>query len=80
MVRSKFMEVKIVKDGGLQLKRAGKYKDQYCPYCEDYRCSDMCALFGEPAEGEEGKTLLSLCRKVIIGEIIDERKFGGDQE
>lgn len=44
------MEAKINNMGNLLIKRAGKFKSQYCPYAAnevDTACGDWCPKFGE---------------------------------
>jgi len=46
---------KIEKSGCLQIERAGKLKDQDCPFnSEAVRCGDHCPLFGEPEQYLDG--------------------------
>ncbi len=77
------MEIKIDKDGFLEIKRAGKFKLQYCPHMDfgdgegTAPCSDSCPLFGEPDtyKDEDGKMdMLKICNgRYLTGKITDER-------
>lgn len=78
------MEIKINKDGFLEIKRAGKLKLQYCPHMDfgdgegTAPCSDSCPLFGEPEDyqNKDGNMghMLRLCHmRILFGAIIDER-------
>ena len=56
---------KINKKGHLEIKRAGKFKLQSCPYGIEFCfCGDWCPLFQEPDYGtlETDKVILPLCR------------------
>lgn len=79
------MEIKISKDGFLEIKRAGKFKLQYCPHMDfgdgegTAPCSDSCPLFGEPEDykDKDGKMthMLRLCHmRILFGTIIDKRE------
>lgn len=77
------MEIKISKEGFLEIKRAGKFKLQYCPHMDfgdgagTTVCSDSCPHFGEPDtyQDEDGSLdMLQLCNgRYLTGTIIDER-------
>lgn len=58
------MKIKISIQGHLQLERRGIFKPAYCPYNTTFRCSDNCALFGEPWYNEVHRLMyLNICRK-----------------
>lgn len=63
------MKAKIKKIGRLDINRSGIWKAQVCPHDPEHGgCGDWCPLFGEPIGG-----YIELCKKTIVGEIIDER-------
>ena len=83
------MKIKINRDGGLEIERAGVYNKQYCPFfaCSEAEgfqfsyCNDSCPHFGEPSGVTHKDDVapmigeLHLCHnKILNGEIIDERK------
>ncbi len=57
------MKIKINDDGYLEIERAGKFKEQYCP--SGGKCGDGCALF-EELEKEDDCIILRLCKKVYL--------------
>lgn len=74
------MKIYIDWHGTLCIERAGKPKEQLCPYgsAELIHCGDWCSLFGEPIVGPGG--ILPICQgRVLFGTIVDERprKEGG---
>ena len=81
------MEIKINRDGCLEIKRGKEYKKATCPFDvpDDItaRCGDWCALFGEPEpknpnivdENESNMAYLELCHTTLYASaIIDERE------
>jgi len=73
------MKIKITNDGFLLLERKGLFKSQFCCFGVDQNsfCGDWCPLFGEPFPSNiidwNNLDSLSLCNKILTGEIIDER-------
>ena len=80
------MKGKIDEDGNLYIERAGKMKQQFCPF-DVKPCGDWCPLFGEPMDntmswttvdghiGGHKTTELELCRKKLyFDEFTDERE------
>lgn len=82
------MKGKINQLGNLCIERAGKMRDQYCPYARgsdfEYRCCDSCPLFGEPRTEfvsgiKTGNIEIELsCHglRLSFDEFVDERKKG----
>jgi hypothetical protein len=75
------MKGKIDKYGTLYIERAGKMKDQLCPYASEcgspIPCSDTCPLFGEPRpETGTASAILDLCqgKKLFFDKFTDERE------
>ena len=77
------MEFKIDKSGFLEIKRAGKWKKQFCPFAESGDggatpdpCGDWCPLFDEPTGAS--LIVLSLCHgrrlESVPQDFIDERE------
>ena len=80
------MKGKIDKYGTLYIERAGKMKDQLCPYSSEcgspIACSDTCPLFGEPTQlshTSSGDTYgIKLCqRELVFDKLTDERSDDG---
>jgi len=84
------MKGKIDKYGALYIERAGKMKDQLCPYISErgspIACCDECPLFGEPKptmdiglygrSEKTGQTTIEIChRDLIFDEFTDERNL-----
>jgi len=84
------MKGKIDKYGALYIERAGKMKDQLCPYISEcgspIACGDECPLFGEPKptmdiglygrSEKTGQTTIEIChRDLIFDEFTDERNL-----
>ena len=76
------MEGKIDQYGVLWIERAGKMKEQMCPFDSPpdanrtpWSCGDVCPLFGEPWPSNKSKTKwLSLCHTEIkFDSFTDER-------
>jgi hypothetical protein len=71
------MEIKIEKNGSLELGGIKKY----CPDQRPFRCGDWCARFGEPEYGQEfigpgqaKRDCLAICQgRILSGEVIDKR-------
>ena len=77
---------KINKEGHLEIKRAGKFKLQSCPYKPEFHfCGDWCPLFYEPyMDISENKATvhLSICDnilKVSNNFFQDERNYANVQ-
>lgn len=76
------MNIRISADGSLHLERKGKETAQYCPFQPTIvNCGCWCPLFSEPTikqfqsdYGTDVHSELSLCHKIIVGDITDERK------
>jgi len=69
--------------GHLQIERAGKLKDAFCPFADrETHCGHWCPLFGEPSnevvidieDGAVDRVALPICKKVLLfEELTDER-------
>ena len=69
------MKGKIDEDGNLYIERAGKMKQQFCPF-DVKPCGDWCPLFGEPeAEFGTKSVILHICKDkmLFLDEFTDER-------
>lgn len=71
------MKGRIERIGCLQIERAGRMKDQYCPDAagnRPERCGDWCPKFGEPAIASDGHCVLRFCGgQLIFDKFEDER-------
>jgi len=73
--------MKIDEHGSLFIKRAGKWKKQYCPFGTPNSCADHCPHFGEPEviidQGGAKHVSISICDHVSLvcpfDDFIDER-------
>jgi hypothetical protein len=80
------MKIKISTSGYLEIERAGKFKEQFCPFTSTpsqvfdthKSCGDWCPLFGEAVPVADVKTVLfPLCHQTYFKldkeDFIDER-------
>lgn len=72
-------EFKINPEGHLEIKRAGRFQIQSCPYKPEFHfCGDWCPLFEEPYDDplEINKLILPLCKydlNMDASKFLDER-------
>lgn len=72
------MNIKITKNGYLEIARPDIYKPQFCPYTQnppdcisDRICGDWCPLFSEPR-----MDYIEICNgKKLTGDTIDQREI-----
>ncbi len=71
------MKIVIDESGFLKLERAGKLKNQLCPFSDaGPHCGGWCPHFGEPGEANAMGLLLLSCGNgaCLVGDIEDRRK------
>lgn len=85
------MNIKINKNGSLEIKRKGKYEVQICPFClgndGETECGDWCPLFGELEHSESLRCSdatikiyqLKICKKTF-DDIYPKKNFKDERE